>query len=123
LLTFVDTAIGIHCFMVPDAFRAEVKRLDTSETETAESDHSKTKRKSSTRGSTVKETIKPYVAELQKRFPKLTGKLLHSEAEKEAGSESSPFTVHKRGEVLMLKDCHRQCSIATFEQVLSQIEK
>ena len=27
LLTFVDTAIGIHCFMVPDAFREEVHRL------------------------------------------------------------------------------------------------
>ena len=26
LLTFVDTAIGIHCFMVPDAFRMAVER-------------------------------------------------------------------------------------------------
>lgn len=28
LLTFVDTAIGIHCFMVPDAFRAVVLSLN-----------------------------------------------------------------------------------------------
>lgn len=120
LLRFVDRLVDIE---VPDAFRAEVERLDTGKTGRADSDQSRTKRKRSTRGPTVKESIKPYVAELKKRFPKLTGKLLHSEAEKEAGSEFSPFTAHKWGEDLRLKNCHRPCSKATFEQVLSQIKE
>lgn len=118
LIRFVDDLV-LGDFSVPDAFRGEVERLNTSEAGIADGDFPE----DDTNRLTVKKTIAPYVANLKKRFPKLTGKLLHSEAEKEAGSESSPFAAHKWGESLQLKECHRACSLATFEQVLSQIKK
>ncbi|MDD3481811.1 MAG: hypothetical protein PHT68_02590 [Azovibrio restrictus] len=124
LLRFVDQLIDVE---VPDEFRVEVERLargaDSAADGGGEIVESAIGGDSKAGGKLpVKDAIAPYIRDLSERFPVFTAKRLYAEAEKESGSDRSPFLKHKKGEKLVLKECERECAQSTFGKVLSVIK-